>query len=176
MKLNKGRPCQKKSIQTSKRPRKQTKKGQKSNKSPRTMEFVVCLPMTAGQGPDLLALHWRHVSSLCQWVSVADSFLIRVGTQSPLLPFSTGILSILNLCRPFVCCQSSWAHTCISPPVSGTCCFLGVICQLLESVCLLFHFDPWGLRGEVWWRHHVEDWVSLFAHCPVVGLWKYPSA
>lgn len=113
--------------------------------------------------------------SLCQWVSVADSFLIRVGTQSPLLPFSTGILSILNLCRPFVCCQSSWAHTCISPPVSGTCCFLGVICQLLESVCLLFHFDPWGLRGEAWWRHHVEDWVSLFAHCPVVGLWKFPS-
>lgn len=51
--------------------------------------------------------------------------------------------------------------------------FLGAIHRLWirQSLCLLFHIDSWSLRGGVWWRHPIKDWLS--ACFPLVGLCVY---
>lgn len=63
-----------------------------------------------------------------------------------------------NFCLVWICSgfhklsQSVWGHICISPVVSRRYCTLGVVHHLwlFQSVCLLFHIDPWTLREGVW--------------------------
>jgi hypothetical protein len=86
-------------------------------------------------------------------------------------------LSGLSLRRFWICCHSLSEFMWFSPAGSGRHGFLGITHH--KSFCLLVHIDPWTLRGRVWWRHPMWDWVfqglSVSGHCPAVGLCWFPS-
>jgi hypothetical protein len=65
-----------------------------------------------------------------------------------------------------VCCHTASEFICASVLfVSGAHCFPGVVHHLwlLQSFCLLL-----TLRGRVWWKHSIKDWVL---QSPVVDLY-----
>lgn len=83
------------------------------------MEFVLYWPTIPGACPRLwliypMALHFP----LCQWISIADSFLVRGGTLCAHPSFWAGTPSGLNICRSSVCFpRSLWMHISIGPVV-----------------------------------------------------------
>lgn len=68
----------------------------------------------------------EYLFSLCQSVSITNSFLVKGEILCPIRLLSAGTLSDLNMCRSCMYCHSSWVHICISPVVFGRYCFLGV--------------------------------------------------
>jgi hypothetical protein len=69
-------------------------------------------------------LHWKQLVSLCHCLSVADSFLVRGGTQCLLSPLCAGLhLETAELEPVEILCmlpQSLWVHMCIIPVLSGS--------------------------------------------------------
>ena len=81
----------------------------------------------------------------------------------------------VNLSRPCACCHRLIEFTCTLVLLWRPC-FLGVLylLWLLYSSCLFFNKISSALKGEIWWKHPIWDWViwglSLSAHCLTVGL------
>lgn len=128
------------------------------------MEFLLCWPLAHGHGPALERgwyTQWHFIGenwlSLCQWVSIANSFSVRGWTMYLLFPLNAGTHSGLNLCWSYAWCHSLCGFTYASVQCSRRHCFLAVILHvwLLQFFCLLFHIDFWALRGRVWWKNPI---------------------
>lgn len=123
-------------------------------------------------------LHWREWTSLCQLVSVTESFLVGAGFLCPLFPLSAGTWPDLNLAMSPVCCPSLCeficvlALSCLEDSVSLVSSIISGCYDLSASSSTQLP-ESWG--GEVWWGSPpIQDWVlqslSLSAHCPVLSL------
>lgn len=107
-----------------------------------------------GWGPDLECVDVPGDTALkkidfsfFQKVSIASSFLARVGALWILPLFRAEILFDLNLVCFFAGCHRLWVRTCVRPVLSGRCCLPGVP-TITTSFCLLFLTEPWALTGR----------------------------
>lgn len=85
--------------------------------SGKLMEFILCCPCGHGTCPGVWLMHpvafqWRKQISPAQWVSIANSFLVRILCLLPIL--CARILSHWNMCRSCACCHNLWKFLCLS--------------------------------------------------------------
>lgn len=141
-----------------------------------TIEFILCWPSVMGVGTPFSVLYMPSETPLgktnflhCkQWFD--DSFLLSDRSSCPLPPLSSGTTSGLNLCRSCARCTVS-ESPCVSVSLCSEDTVIYFLCLFLSSH-LLFYIAHWALKGGVWWRHPISDWVIHShwhsAHCPVM--------
>lgn len=132
-----------------------SKKFKKQNNA----DFILCWSTTPGPGVCPGVQEIFPVTLLIffsQKVSIAKSILVRGGTRCPLPHLSIVTLSGLSLSGPvhaatvseLMCASCVWkTHS-----------FLGAPHHPLAQ-------EPWALRGRVWRRHPIWDWVQSLSLC-----------
>ena len=126
--------------------------------SKNTLEFVFGLAFfLLGMRPALKCCLYTIEKQvfLWEWLTLGDSFWVKDEALST-HPLSSGIPSLLDMCRLCACCYGTCEFICASFLLCwGRHCFLVIFHphRLLQSLCLLFHRVPWPLWGGMWCRY-----------------------
>lgn len=96
---------------------------------------------------------------MCQWLSVAYSFLLGMGNSCSLPPVNVAIHFIEHV--QVVCAAIVSVSSYVSQEYVWKILFTWNHPSLLALIIIQFlcYIEPWALRGVLWWRHSIWEWV-----------------